>query len=439
LWEKLNKLQDPRASHFFADYDKSKGNYIVDADGNTMLDMFGQISSIALGYNHPALVEAARSPEWVQTIINRPALGLMPPDYWPQLLQRSFMAVAPPGLKQIFTAMCGSCSNETAYKAVFMHHQHVRRGGKPFTEEELASCMCNKAPGSPNLSILSFSKAFHGRLFGSLTTTRSKAIHKVDIPAFDWPEAPFPQLKYPLEANVEANRKEEDRCLQEVDRIIGSYHVPVAGIIVEPVQAEGGDNHATPYFFQGLRDITKKHNVAFIVDEVQTGGGATGKFWAHEHWNLTSPPDVVTFSKKMQAAGYYHNFEYRPSESYRNFNTWMGDPLRAMQLEATINQIKKDNLLETVQITGKYLMDNLNALAAKYPDKVKNVRGLGTFAAFDSANAAQRDKLVYELKQMGVESGGCGSHSLRIRPMLVCTPRHVAQFVERLDKCLQKV
>lgn len=99
-----------------------------------MLDMFGQISSIALGYNHPALEEAAKSPEWIKTIVNRPALGLMPPAYWPQLLQRSFMAVAPPGLKQIFTAMCGSCSNESAYKAVFMHYQHQRRGGKPFTE-----------------------------------------------------------------------------------------------------------------------------------------------------------------------------------------------------------------------------------------------------------------------------------------------------------------
>jgi len=439
LWESLNKLQDPRATHFFADYSKSKGNYIVDADGNTLLDMYGQISSIPIGYNHPALIEAAKSDRWIQAIINRPALGIKPPAMWPELLQNSFMQVAPKGLNQIFTAMCGSCSNECAYKAVFMYYQQQKRGDAPFTEEEISSCMCNKGPGSPQLAILSFVKGFHGRLFGSLTTTRSKAIHKLDIPAFDWPAAPFPSLKYPLEANEAANRKEEERCLAETERLIKTWHIPVAGLIVEPVQAEGGDNHATSFFFQGLRDITKKHNVAFIVDEVQTGGGATGKFWAHEHWNLTSPPDIVTFSKKMQAAGFYHNIQFRPNESYRNFNTWMGDPIRALELESVVSQIKKDNLVETVKITGEYLMKNLNALAEKHKGKVTNVRGLGTFCAFDLPDAAKRDKLVNELRLLGVESGGCGVQSLRLRPMLVCTPRHIAQFLERLDTALTKI
>jgi len=299
--------------------------------------------------------------------------------------------------------------------------------------------MCNQAPGSPQLSILSFQKAFHGRLFGSLSTTRSKPIHKLDVPAFDWPAAPFPALKYPLEENVEHNRKEEERCLAEVERLIKTWHIPVAGVIVEPVQAEGGDNHATPFFFQGLRDLTKRLNVALIIDEVQTGGGATGKFWAHEHWNLTSPPDIVTFSKKMQAAGFYHNLEFRPSEPYRNFNTWMGDPIRALELETIVSQIKKDKLLENVQITGKYLIDGLHALAAKHKGKIRDIRGLGTFAAFNCADAAKRDKLVSELRLLGVESGGCGVDSLRMRPMLVATPHHIAQFLERLDTVLTKL
>jgi 4-aminobutyrate aminotransferase/(S)-3-amino-2-methylpropionate transaminase len=71
--------------------------------------------------------------------------------------------------------------------------------------------------------------------------------------------------------------------------VIKSHKVPVAGLIVEPIQAEGGDNWASPYFFQGLRNITKENDVAFIVDEVQTGVCATGKFWAHEHWYLILP------------------------------------------------------------------------------------------------------------------------------------------------------
>lgn len=173
---------------------------------------------LILGYNHPALVDAAKSERWQRAIINRPALGMVPPNYWPELLD-SFMSVAPKGLSHVFTAMCGSCSNEIAYKAAFMHYMQKKRGGDP-SEEDLNSCMCNSEPGSPDITILSFKGGFHGRLFGSLSTTRSKAIHKVDIPAFDWPVAPFPKLKYPLNKNVEANQEEEARCVQEVYYLI---------------------------------------------------------------------------------------------------------------------------------------------------------------------------------------------------------------------------
>ena len=92
-----------------------------------------------------------------------------------------------------------------------------------------------------------------------------------------------------------ANAAEEQRCLDEVEHLIKTYHVPPCAVIVEPIQSEGGDNHASPAFFRGLREVTKKHGVLLIVDEVQTGVGATGKFWAHEHWDLPTPPDMVFF------------------------------------------------------------------------------------------------------------------------------------------------
>jgi 4-aminobutyrate aminotransferase/(S)-3-amino-2-methylpropionate transaminase len=240
------------------------------------------------------------------------------------------------------------------------------KGGRPFNTEELQSCMKNQPPGSPDLAILSFTGAFHGRLFGSLSTTRSKPLHKLDVPAFNWPVAPFPQLKYPLEQYADENRKEEQRCLAEIEKIIKGHKVPVVGCIIEPIQGEGGDNTASPEFFRGLRDLTKKLGVAMIVDEVQTGVGTTGKFWAHEHWNLSTPPDVVTFSKKMQAAGFYHNIDLRPSESYRNFNTWLGDPVRALQAKVIINEIADKKLLENTVITGDYLKSGLHTLEVRY-------------------------------------------------------------------------
>ncbi len=86
--------------------------------------------------------------------------------------------------------------------------------------------MKNHSPGSSSLSIMSFKSAFHGRLFGSLSTTRSKPIHKLDIPAFDWPQATFPQLKYPLEEHAEENAAAEKAALEEVEDLILNYHIP---------------------------------------------------------------------------------------------------------------------------------------------------------------------------------------------------------------------
>ena len=234
---------------------------------------FAQIASIPVGYNNPRLVKAAQSPEMIRALVNRPALGSFPPTDWLETLRQGILKAAPPGFDQVFTSMNGSDANESAYKAACIWKAQMDRGGPgvDFTPEEIESAMLNKAPGSPNYSILSFKGGFHGRLFGSLATTRSKPIHKLDIPAFDWPCAPFPKLRYPLEDNIRANAEEEARCLEETERLITSFHNPVAAVVVEPIQSEGGDNHASPAFFQCLREMTLRHNVIFIVDEVQTG------------------------------------------------------------------------------------------------------------------------------------------------------------------------
>merc|ERR1739848_919041 len=113
------------------------------------------------------------------------------------------------------------------------------RGATDFTEEELSSCMSNQAPGcANNLSIMSFSGGFHGRTLGALTCTHSKTVHKIDVPAFDWPTAPFPRLRYPLHENAEWNTSEEQRCLAKVRDIFherANEGRPVSGLIIEPV------------------------------------------------------------------------------------------------------------------------------------------------------------------------------------------------------------
>ncbi|KAL2113218.1 hypothetical protein VUR80DRAFT_4925 [Thermomyces stellatus] len=435
--DKLNSVFDARAVHFVVDYTRSSGTYIVDVDGNRYLDVYSQIASVPLGYNNPALIAAAQSAEVVSALANRHAIGNFPSQEWCDILRDGLLKVAPKGLDKIFTAQTGSEANELAYKAAFMLYRRRERGeGVGWTQEEIDSCLNNSQPGSPELAVLSFKNSFHGRGFGSLSTTRSKAVHKLDIPAFNWPQAPFPALKYPLEQHVEENDAEEKRCLEAVEQLIKTWHCPVAALVIEPIQSEGGDHHASPAFFRGLRDITKRHNVVMIVDEVQTGFGATGKFWAHEHFDLQAPPDIVTFSKRAQTAGYYfEDDKLVPDQAYRQFNTWIGDPARVLMAKAIVNEILDKDLVTQCARVGAVLYAELEKLALKYPTYIQNLRGKnrGTFLAFDTRDSAA---LVKAMKQLGVNIGTCGVRSVRLRPMLVFEEAHIPTLITALEKAI---
>ncbi|KAJ7408257.1 4-aminobutyrate aminotransferase, mitochondrial [Pitangus sulphuratus] len=361
LMKKLNGIQNAEAVHFFCNYEESRGNYLVDVDGNRMLDLYSQISSIPIGYSHPSLIKLLQQPQNLSTFINRPALGILPPENFTEKLKESLLSVAPKGLSQVMTMSCGSCSNENAFKAIFMWYRNKERGHNNVTKEELESCMINQVE---------------------------------DL-----------IVKYRKKKKI------------------------VAGIIVEPIQSEGGDNHASDDFFRKLRDIARKHGCAFLVDEVQTGGGCTGKFWAHEHWGLDDPADVVTFSKKMMTGGFFHKEEFRPNAPYRIFNTWLGDPSKNLMLAEVIKVIKTEDLLNNATHAGKALLTGLLDLQARYPHLISRVRGRGTFCSFDTPNDATRNKLITIARNKGVVLGGCGDRSIRFRPTLIFKDHHAHLFL----------
>ena len=431
--------QDARTVHVYQDAKKSIGNYLVDVDGNVMLDVYAHIAALPVGYNHPDLLAALRSGRFDWAAGYRPALGVAPPEEWVELVERTLMRIAPRGLTKLVTVTTGSEAVENAIKAAFIRHARVRRGGASPSAADLAACMENAQASANSMQVVSFDGAFHGRSLGALSLTRSKPIHKLDIPAFGWPKVRFPDLRYPLAEHAAENAASEARSLEELEATLKAGAGTIAAVIIEPIQGEGGDRTASSAYFTAIRRITRAHDVAFIVDEVQTGGGCTGTFWAHQAWALEDPPDLVTFSKKMQLGGYYSTEEYAPKEPYRIFNTFLGDPFRGAQLEVIVEIIERDKLVDGARVAGALLVSELAGLASRHPGIVSGARGTGTFAAIDARNAETQVRLLDALRQRGLEVGGSGTRSIRFRPALVFGPRHVAEAIGILEHACKAI
>merc|ERR1712176_318423 len=355
-------------------------------------------------------------------------MGIFPPAALTELLELP-LTIKPNGTHHIQTLMCGSCTVENAFKSAFGYQAYKERGGEGPSELELQSCMDGISPGSPDRVILGFRGAFHGRTFGSLSVTNSKAAIKVDMPAFDWPHAPFPNLKYPLKA-------EESRCLEEIEDIFFNYknilNRPVAAMIIEPIQGEGGDRIASDDFYRNLKKICEKYDSVFIVDEVQTGFGATGKWWASDFWDIST--DILCYAKKSQACGFYYSDKFSHNPNTRIFNTWMGEPLKLVMMSKCIEIVNRENLLNNATKVGNMLHDGLLELQKETDGKVNSIRGRGLIQAFDGHSVEFRDKMVNKTFKNGLLIGPCGNKGIRFRPSLNFTEEDCAKTLDILRK-----
>ena len=329
------------------------------------------------------------------------------------------MPVAPSSTSEVFVACgCGTSANETAFKLAFDNY-YINN------------------PNGPEPAILSFKGSFHGRLYGTLTATYSKPIHKVGIKTYDWLYANMPELKYPYAENESFNQQQEQNALHELEKLFVNPKKPIAGAIIEPIQSEGGDRSASPGFYIGIQEIFKKHGVVFIVDEVQTGCGGTGKFWGHEHWGPRADPDIVTFAKKLQVSGLFHKSYLRPRTSNSLFNPFHSDHVRLLNFKAINNVIQEDKLLRRVQDTGRFIKTGLRNIQKK--TQIDNVRGQGTLIAFDMPTPALAMEFIKEMAKVGINVGTCGIRSIRLRPSLIFQTKHAEILLDRIEFVLNKL
>jgi 4-aminobutyrate aminotransferase/(S)-3-amino-2-methylpropionate transaminase len=416
-----------RQIKFHIDFSKSVGNYAADPDGNYLLDVYAQIASLALGYNHPDVVlvsamQGASSPQYSKFMVQRPTNGNFPDVEWPKLIQDILMPVAPKGMTEVYNACgCGAYALDSAFRAAIMRYrQKVAPSVDP-----------------AEFVIVSFMKGFHGRLFGSLSATRNRPVAKMGIPAFDWPAARFPMIKHPYSAFEEQNKAEEAKALEELVTLFKTCKKRIAGLVIEPILAEGGDLAASPAFFLGVQDIVKEHGAVFIVDEVQTGVGSTGKYWAHYHWGPRADPDILTYAKKAQTSGWYAKPEFRPTKPYILHNTWSGDAVRLLNYRTVQQVIERDNLMRKTEQVGKFLKHNLRKLSEVYP--VTDVRGLGTLIAFDLPDTTAQNEFINRMYQAGVHIGGCSASTIRLRPTLTFGVEEGEVFLARMEDVLCKM
>lgn len=428
--ETLGKHMLADGFDFVMDFDKSQGSWIHDrVTGKDYLDMFSMFGSASIGYNHPYLTEKSA---WLgKMAVNKPTLADVYSQEFADFMDVFSRVAIPKELQYAFFIEGGTMGVENAMKACF--DWKTRKNFEKGLNQEAGIC-------------IHFKQAFHGRSGYTLSLTNTSDPRKYQyFPKFDWPRIINPHLNFPItEENLEETINNENLALLNITEAIISNPDKVACIIIEPIQAEGGDNHFRDEFFIGLRKICDENEVLLIFDEVQTGIGITGKMWAFEHF--TAKPDIISFGKKAQVCGVLANkekFDEIPNnvfrESSRINSTFGGNFIDILRFQLVLEVIEKENLVENARVVGEYLLEKLQDLALRFPEKVSNPRGRGLMAAIDLPSGAQRDKIREVLYEDGLIILACGDRAIRFRPHLNVTKEEIQIAIDKIEANLSKV
>lgn len=388
----------PRDYPFVMDY--GKGSWLWDVDGNRFLDFMAGIAVNSTGHAHPEVVKAIQ--EQAEKFLH------ISSDFYHQgmvSLGEKLDEIAPMQEAAVtFMTNSGTESVETALKLARYH--------------------------TGRTNFIGFTGGFHGRTMGAVTMTASKSLyHRGFYPLMNGVlHAPFPNPYRPI-----LERKPGEDYGQAVVRYIEEQLfkqiVPaeeVAAILVEPIQGEGGYIVPPAGFFPALRELCDKYDILLIADEVQSGMGRTGKWWAIENFGVE--PDIFTSAKGIASGVPLGACVARKSimtwERGTHGNTYGGNPLACAAALKTIELIEREYLQNAAEV-GQYALDALAEIAARHPS-IGEVRGIGMMIGVEFVTDKTtkepadklRDAVVHNAFERGLLLLGCAKSVIRIAPPL---------------------
>jgi len=399
---------------------RAQGMMVEDVDGNIFLDFMAGIAVANTGHCHPRVVAAIEEQA-------RKFLHICGSDFYFEsmvALAEKLAQIAPgTRTKKIFLANSGT---ETVEAAMKLARFATRR--KQF---------------------VAFLGSFHGRSLGSLSLTASRAAQRAHFTPLipDVHHIPFGDCRR-CPYHLQYGSCDID-CVGYLEKKLFSQKVApeeVAAIFVEPVQGEGGYVVPPPEFLPRLQEICRRHGILFVVDEIQSGFGRTGKMFACEHWGVE--PDILCVAKGI-ASGLPLGAMIAKSE----ISTWApgthgstfgGNPVACAAALATV-ELLEDGLVANAAAVGSYLKDRLMEVKPKHA-AIVDIRGLGLmigveFARLDGSgisDGARRDRVMLKCFEKGLLLLGCGESTLRFCPPLIVTRDEAATAVEIFDSAISE-